>query len=112
VPFDAGAMANDIALNAAVKRYVRPEKSGITEFLTLPHHVVLTTFEHTADKRTGHVSTRVYIRVLDARTGKEKLSETVAANASGQIPDTFFSQNGWVFYVKERKTLCAINPRP
>jgi hypothetical protein len=111
VPFDAGAVGDSVALNAAVKRYVRPEISGITEYLTLPHHVVLTTFEHAADKRTGQNNTRVDIRLLDAHTGKEKFSETVAAYASGQIPDTFFSQEGLVFYVKERKTLCAIHPR-
>jgi hypothetical protein len=112
LPFDPANVEKSSALQEAVKRYVNAETSGITEYLTLSHQLVLTTFERSPERftagRSANQSTRVHIRVLDAQTGKEQFSEIVASSASGQIPDTFFSQNGTVFYVRERKVLCAL----
>jgi hypothetical protein len=112
LPFDTASVEKNSALQEAVKRYVKAETSGITEYLTLPHQLVLTSFERYASGRPANQSTRVHIRVLDGQTGKEQFSEIVASSASGQIPDTFFSQNGTVFYVRERKVLCALRLMP
>lgn len=48
------------------------------------------------------------LKVHDALSGKVVYEETLMAGAKGIAPDAFFIHDGMLFYIRERKTLCAV----
>ena len=48
------------------------------------------------------------LRVHDTESGNVVYEDTLAAAAKGLAPDAFFVQGGVLYYLRERKTLCAV----
>ncbi len=79
--------------------YARSNGKAIVNF-----HVVVKSASEAAREI---LQNRLY--VLDERTGKELYAEVVNAETPAAVPDSFFIDRSIVYFIKERKTLVALD---
>jgi hypothetical protein len=83
-------------------------REGPLEFLQVGSNVVMSYHERGASTGPADNTFRHLLLVGDRASGVILFRDTVAANATGIVPDSFFVQDGMLFYVRERKSLIAL----
>lgn len=95
---------------AAVLKRELPAKGllGAVELAVAGHFTVFN--YHTVALEAGEEGTLVdsRLKIIDDRTGNAVYSDTLSRNSVGPVPDSFFIRNRTLFYIKDQKTLVAV----
>jgi Domain of unknown function (DUF4905)/PQQ-like domain len=84
-------------------------RAGPLEFVRVGSRTVLGYHERRESAQSRDPRFRHIILVGDRASGTTLFRDTIAANATGIVPESFFVQDGVLFFVKERRTLVAVN---
>jgi len=76
--------------------------------LDFPGVVILQISEVRPDRREEHPGVRSVIKIVDRQDGSLLYSDTLQERTSVASPQSFFVQDGLLYYVRERTTLCAL----
>jgi hypothetical protein len=80
----------------------------LIEYLEEGSYVVIGYYENTSANPTQQVL-RQHITVMDRETKRILFSDTVTEDAAIAVPETFFSTGSFLYYIKNKQALTALN---
>ncbi|MBI1804414.1 MAG: DUF4905 domain-containing protein [Ignavibacteriae bacterium] len=93
----------------AVEKIVPGEKQlGLVEYLERNDSVALSIYENTSDVPTQQ-SFRQHLGIVGKEKGDERFKDILVEHATTPVPDTFFAVKDFIYYIKEKNRLRAID---
>ncbi|MDH3252029.1 MAG: DUF4905 domain-containing protein [Ignavibacteria bacterium] len=110
-PEEADPLRDEHPELSAMREHLPPREllAGPLEFVNLQSLLVMGFHERLVPAQSTLPRFRHTVLVGDKVSGRILFRDTIASDSTGIVPDSFFVQDGMLFFVKERTALIAVN---
>ena len=106
--FDSAARDNS-PVSRAIENATRSAKRiDLIEYIEKCGMLVIGYFDNVSDDPVGQVFNQ-HLVITDEETWNNTYEDDVTVNGSAPVPDTFFSMGNFLYYIKDKRVLRAIN---
>ena len=105
---DISSIQSEILTHAIRKIALISDRIEFMEHIDMPDVDVVSLYE-SADANPASQSFRQHFIIAGKENADVQYQDILAEDVKTPVPDTFFSWNDMIYYIKEKKTLCAIN---
>ncbi len=84
------------------------EIAGSAEYLIAGPYLVINYHKRSRNSTPESLKLDNHLAIIDAKEGDRLFADVVSRESSAPVPDSFFVRAGFLYFIKDQRTLCAL----